>query len=94
MELGIRVVKIENGGLRQYFDSISQAEEELEKERYYVRVGDKLIDPYGDIYTDNHPVMVRARQIQDRRGIGLNCSSFPNPIGEILIEGHELPKNQ
>lgn len=96
MDLGIRAVKIENEEIRHYFGGISQAQKELEREGYYVRVGDRLIDPNGDIYTDDHPVMVRARQILDCKGkkIGQNSSSFLNPIGEILIEGHELQKNQ
>ena len=92
MELGTRVVKIEDEGLRQYFDSISQAQKELEKEGYYVRVGDRLIDPKGDIYTDNHPVMKRAMEIYERsRPKSKRFKSYPCPCGEIPIES---PKNQ
>ena len=95
MELGTRIVKIEDKGLRQYFDSISQAQKELEKKGYYVKIGNRLIDPNGDIYTDNHPVMVRAMEIYERsRPKSERFKSYPCPCGEIPIEPQRLPKNQ
>ena len=95
MELGTRIVKIEDKGLRQYFDSISQAQKELVAKGYYVRVGDRLFDPHGDIYDSNHPVMRRAMEIYEKsRPKSEKFKSYPCPCGEIHIEPLRLPKNQ
>ena len=81
----MEIMKLEKGALKDHFEYISNAQEELEQEGYYVEINGKLIDPSGDIYTPSHPVMQRAEEIRRREG-RLSSHNGNNPCDERVLK--------